>query len=127
MKIQIRCTRKEGLWRAGVFHPGEVVTHDATRFDERQQTLLRDEPLLEITCVEEAPLCPPGPLADLATWQHLETGRLVELPPHEDPGSGWLRVDFPCAADEPEVEEIQAEASPEHGAPAPAPAKKGKK
>jgi len=53
MVVRIRCTRREGIWRAGVFHPAEWVEHPAAAFNEEQQQLLQGERLLEIEAADE--------------------------------------------------------------------------
>ena len=53
MSIKIKCLRRQGIFRAGVFHHAEEIEHPDGRFTPEQIALLQAEPMLEVTLVKE--------------------------------------------------------------------------
>ena len=51
-RLEIRCARATGIWRAGRFWPPELVTVSAAEFSAEQIAALKAEPLLSVQIQE---------------------------------------------------------------------------
>ena len=52
VRLEIRCARATGIWRAGRFWPPELVTVSADQFSDEQIAALKAEPLLSVQIQE---------------------------------------------------------------------------
>lgn len=52
VRLEIRCARATGIWRAGRFWPPELVTVSADQFSADQIAALKAEPLLSVQIQE---------------------------------------------------------------------------
>lgn len=52
--IKITCTKKQGRYRAGVFHPHGVTEHDDKTFNKNQLAAIDRDPVLSVETVKSA-------------------------------------------------------------------------